>query len=141
MLAHNDPELSVLELGTTSGGLASSIFSAPEVSGAMPSLPNYVFSASTEGDLEKAKEHLGATNASITFKTLAIDKELTSQGFDGGAFDLIVASNPLRAQDDDKALTNMKKLLKPGGKLCFVNVARPTTGLSMVFRCLTSSLK
>lgn len=107
----------------------------------MPSLPNYVFSASTEGDLEKAKEHLGATNASITFKTLAIDKELTSQGFDGGAFDLIVASNPLRAQDDDKALTNMKKLLKPGGKLCFVNVARPTTGLSMVFRCLTSSLK
>ena len=107
----------------------------------MPCLPNYVFSASNEGDLKEAKDHLAATNASITFKTLSIEKELSGQGFEGGTFDMIIASNPLRAQDDEKTLTNMKKLLKPEGKLCLVNVARPATGLSMVFRCMASSSK
>ncbi len=142
MLAHNDPNLSVLELGTARGGLASSLFSsAPELTDNEPSLPKYVFSASTEGDLQEAKEYLGVANNSIIFKTLSIEKELSSQGFESGAFDIIVASNPLRAQDDEKTLTNMKKLLKPGGRLCLVNVARPATGLSIVFRCLASSLK
>ena len=106
----------------------------------MQGLPNYVFSASHEGDLEEAKGYLAATNASITFRTLSIEKELASQGFESGTFDMIIASNPLRAQDD-KTLTNMKKLLKPEGKLCLVSVARPAIGLSMVFRCLASSLK
>lgn len=142
MLSHNNPDLSVLELGTARGGLALSLFSSTsELSDAMPSLPNYVFSASNEGDLKEAKDHLAATNASITFKTLSIEKELSSQGFEGGTFDMIIASNPLRVQDDEKTLTNMKKLLKPKGKLCLVNVAHPATGLSMVFRCLASSSK
>ena len=142
MLAHNNPDLSILELGTAKGGLASSLFSStPELSDDMPSLPNYVFSAYNEGDLKEAKEFLAATNANITFKTLSIEKELTSQGFEGETFDIIIASNPLRPQDDEKTLTNMKKMLKPEGKLCLVNVARPATGLSMVFRCLASSLK
>lgn len=107
----------------------------------MPSLTQYVFSTSTEVDLKEAKEHLDITNTSITFKILSIENELTGQGFEGGAFDIIIASNFLRAQFDEKTLTNMKKLLKPGGKLWLVNVARPVTGLSMVFRCLASSLK
>ena len=142
MLAHNNPDLSVLELGTAKGGLAASLFSStPELSDDMPSLPNYVFSAYNEGDMQEAKERLAATNANITFKTLAIEKELTSQGFGGETFDMVIASNPLRPQDDEKTLTNMKKMLKPDGKLCLVNVARPATGLSMIFRCLASSLK
>ena len=107
----------------------------------MPGLPHYVFSTSTEVDLKEAKEHLGVTNTSINCMTLSIEKELTSQGFEAGTFDIIIASNPLRAQDDEKTLTNMKKLLKPGGKLWLVNVARPAIGLSMIFRCLASSLK
>ena len=142
MLAHNDPNLSILEMGTAKGGLASSLFSLKSgLSDEMPSLPNYVFSTSNEGELTEAKERLGVTNASITFKTLSIEKEPNSQGFEGEAFDMIIASNPLRAQDDDKTLMNMKKLLKPEGKLCLVNVARPATGLSMVFKCLASSVK
>lgn len=141
VLAHNDPELSVLELGTVKGGLASSLFSSTEPSNAMSCLPKYVFSTSNEGDLNEAKEYLGVANTSITFKPLSIEKELTNQGFEGETFDVIVASNPLRVQDDEKSLTNMKKLLKPTGKLCLVNVARPATGLSMVFRCLASSSK
>ena len=142
MLAHNNPELSVLELGTARGGLASSLF-APnaETSDDMASPPNYVFSTSNEGDLKEAKERLAATNASITYKALSIEKELSSQGFEGETFDMIIASNPLRPQDDDKTLTNMKKMLKPEGKLCLVNVARPATGLSMLFRCLASPSK
>ena len=142
VLAHNNPELSVLELGTAKGGLASSLFSSnTKLSEDMPSLPNYVFSAYNEGYLTEAKERLAATNASITFKTLSIEKELTSQGFEGETFDMIIASNPLRPQDDEKTLSNMKKMLKPEGKLCLVNVARPATGLSMIFRCLANSLK
>ena len=142
MLAHNNPDLSILELGTARGGLAVSLFSStPELSDDLPSLPNYVFSAYNEADTQEAKERLTATNANITFKTLAIEKELTSQGFEGETFDIVIASNPLRPQDDEKTLTNMKKMLKPEGKLCLVNVARPATGLSMIFRCLASSLK
>ena len=105
----------------------------------MSSQLKYLFSTSNEGDLKEAKEQLGTTNANVTFKTLSIEKELTSQGLEGETFDLIIASNPLRAQDDEKTLTNMKKLLKPDGKLCLLNVARPATGLSMVYRCLASS--
>ena len=142
MLAHNDPNISVLELGTAKGGLASSLFSStPELADVMPSLPKYVFSAPTEGEVKEAEEHLGVTNTSITFKALSIDKELKGQGFEDGSFDLVIASNPLRAHDDDKSLANMKRLLKPGGKLSLVNVARPATGLSMVFRCLAGSMK
>ena len=129
-------------MGTAKGGLASSLFSTtPELSDEMPSLPTYVFSTSSEGELTEAKERLSVTNASINFKTLSIEKELASQGFEGETFDMIIASNPLRAQDDEKTVTNMKKLLKPAGKLCLVNVARPATGLSMIFQCLANSLR
>ncbi|PQE15785.1 polyketide synthase protein [Rutstroemia sp. NJR-2017a BBW] len=57
-----------------------------------------------------------------------MDPQQLAQSFEGGAYDLVVASHVLHATDDvHQSLSNIHKLLKPGGKLLLFETTVPET--------------
>lgn len=62
----------------------------------------------------------------ISFKVLDVDHDPANQGFNSGSYDMVVAAMVLHATADlDKALRNLRRLLRPGGHLVLVEVISP----------------
>ena len=140
-MAHANPALSVLELGASTQTATSSIFSsvldAEET--ALPSF-DYVFAASNEATLDCAKTQLQNWKNRISFKHLDPSKSPTTQDFKDGSYDLVIVSDlQLVAQDPNAVLTNLRKLLKPGGRLCIVQIENPRVELALILGSLPSS--
>ena len=139
-MAHTNPDISILELGTTTGLAAPSIIAstAKEQNGISQTF-EYVFSCPNEDALKKAEEQLITCKNRVHIKLLDPEKDLSGQGFQSGTFDIVIISDPLgAAQDADRTLAISRKLLKTGGKLCLVNVTHPGMALSLVLRSLPS---
>lgn len=140
LLAHKEPELSVLELGDSTGGAASSILRNDSDTPSTPlSLGRYVFSSSTDAALKEAEERLVAFKGRLEFKSLALDQDPLGQGFHHNSFDVIICSSLISLCNLDKTLTNMKQLLRPGGKVCLIGITHPSLSFSLVSRCLNTS--
>ncbi|KHN93792.1 Beta-ketoacyl synthase [Metarhizium album ARSEF 1941] len=74
--------------------------------------------AALGGFFSKAQEDFAAYKDRMIYKTLDITVDPTEQGFEQGAYDLVVAANVLHATPDLVAtLSNARKLLHPGGFL------------------------
>jgi SAM-dependent methyltransferase len=59
----------------------------------------------------------------VTFSKLNIEEDPTIQGYEIGQFDLVLFANvPHTTMRSTQALRNIRKLLKPGGKLMFVEM-------------------
>lgn len=59
----------------------------------------------------------------MKFKTLDVEKSVAEQGFEEGSYDIVVASNVVHATKDvSVALSNARRLLKPGGYLLLLEV-------------------
>ncbi|KAL9100557.1 MAG: hypothetical protein Q9163_004079 [Psora crenata] len=142
LAAHTNPDISILELGDAEGGAASSILNSKlGNSSAMDQAFPYTFTTANGAALEAAQASLQPLKDRIGFKVLSIQEELSTQGFEASAFDIIIISHPLAALQLEGALTNIRKLLKQGGTLCLLNVNKPGLRLSIVLNCLPDSLR
>ncbi|KAI4218728.1 MAG: hypothetical protein LQ349_008594 [Xanthoria aureola] len=85
-----------------------------------------------------ARERFACHSDRLVFKTLDIEKDPVQQGFNKGAFDMIIASCVLHATTDIKTtLHNTHKLLKPGGTLILLEPCNlDSSRLSLVFGLL-----
>ena len=139
-MAHTNPDISILESGTTTRTAALSIISSvTEDSNDVSQIFEYVLSSPNDDTLKELEGQLEPWKSRIKFKTLSFETDASNQGFDDEAFDIIILSNPLGAvQDPEKTLATTKRLLKPGGKLCLMNVTNACMRLSVVLRCLSS---
>jgi SAM-dependent methyltransferase len=62
----------------------------------------------------------------MRFKTLDIEQDPGLEGYECETYDMVVAFLVLHATKDLSAsLKNVRKLLKPGGKLVLVEITRP----------------
>lgn len=83
-----------------------------------PRFANYDFTDISPSFFEKAKEKFSHALEYMNFKPLDIEHDPAEQGFDLGSYDVVIAANALHATESiDRTLTNVHKLLKPGGKL------------------------
>ena len=74
----------------------------------------------------------------LQFRTLDIEQDPVQQGFEEGQYDLVIASNTLHAATHvDDALANIRKLLKPRGKLALVEMVRPSPSRIFIHGLLT----
>ena len=123
-LAHENPDLRVLEIGAGTGGVTLSVLEKlGGVAGQFPRFQDYVFTDISTGFFENAQEKLQAWSAFMTYRRLNIEEDPISQGFESGAFDLVIAANVLHATTQMmRTLSNVHKLLKPGGKLLLVEI-------------------
>ena len=111
--------LRVLEIGGGTGGTTAHVLSA---------LPagrcEYTFTDIGPLFVARARDAFGE-RPGMRFATLDIDRDPAEQGFDHGAFDLVLASNVLHAAADVRAaLRRVRSLMAPGGVLCALEVVR-----------------
>ncbi|KAL4875010.1 hypothetical protein BJY04DRAFT_233116 [Aspergillus karnatakaensis] len=126
LASHTKPDLRVLEIGAGTGAFTETCIraigaAAEDGSGARYSQWDYTdISRSFFG---KAAERFGQEGARMVFKQLDIEKDPREQGFETGAYDIVIAGWVLHATASlENSLTNARKLLKPGGKLVFAEL-------------------
>jgi acyl transferase domain-containing protein len=126
LLAHKNPQMKILEIGAGTGSATLPILrllggGGDECNSPYPRFQNYDFTDISGGFFEKSREKLSAWGSLITYRKLDIEKNPVDQGFDVASYDLVIASNVLHATECiAKTLGNVRKLLKPNGKLLMV---------------------
>ncbi|THV53504.1 hypothetical protein BGAL_0049g00390 [Botrytis galanthina] len=120
ILAHSNPCLNILEIGGGTGSATTSILGMLK-----GRFDQYMFTDISPSFFESARASF-QSNKSMEFKTLDIENDPASQGFQLGVYDVIVASNVLHATKNlDKTLRNARSLLKPGGKMILFEITKP----------------
>jgi hybrid polyketide synthase/nonribosomal peptide synthetase ACE1 len=73
--------------------------------------------------LESAQDKFQEYQARMAFKVLDIDKDVVEQGYREESYDLVIASLALYATPDlQRTLSNIRRLLKPGGYLLTIEL-------------------
>lgn len=121
LAAHENPRCQVLEVGAGTGGCTEMVLRAlGGLKGGKP-VGRYDFTDISAGVFEQARQQFAGWEDVMTFRTLDIETDPSTQGFECGAYDLVVACQVLHATASVRqTLGNIRKLLKPGGKLVLV---------------------
>ncbi|KAI2464634.1 putative polyketide synthase [Annulohypoxylon bovei var. microspora] len=119
LLAHQKPGMRILEVGGGTGAATRSLIGALRCGGAESlRCDRYDFTDISRVFSERAREEFGAFQTQMTFGELDIEKDLAIQGHKEAEYDVVVADNVLHATSDiEWTLRNIRKALKPGGKL------------------------
>jgi NADPH:quinone reductase-like Zn-dependent oxidoreductase/SAM-dependent methyltransferase len=100
-------------------------------------LAQYDFTDISSGFFEAAKVKFAAYERLMTYSRLDIEADPVEQGFATGSYDLIVAAEVLHATTNlTRTLTNVRSLLKPGGKLMLVESTRGRLDTQLAFGVL-----
>ena len=135
-LVFKQPGIRVLEIGAGTGGATLPLIRAL-CKGEDPSIGHYDFTDVSSGFFEDACAKLAEWNDCLDFKKLDIEREVTQQGFSEGYYDMILASNALHATNSiDDAIANVRKLLKPGGRLILIEITKLASFMNTIFGVL-----
>ncbi|KAI0133842.1 putative polyketide synthase [Xylariales sp. AK1849] len=129
LAAHENPALRILEVGAGTGGVTGHVIRAlqdRETRTCAPSFAEYTYTDISPVFLEAARSRWPELQSRMTFKTLNLEKDIGSQGFEPGSYDLIVAGSVLHATAYlEDTLRNVRTALKPGGHLVLLEVIDP----------------
>ncbi|PWO21410.1 Qor, NADPH:quinone reductase Zn-dependent oxidoreductase, partial [Pyrenophora tritici-repentis] len=71
-----------------------------------------------EGRRNRARDRFKSWQSIFEYQVLHAEKDIESQGFGSGTYDIVVAQNVIHATEDlHSTLANLRKLLKPGGRI------------------------
>ncbi|KAL0937175.1 polyketide synthase [Colletotrichum truncatum] len=119
-LAHKNPAMEILEIGAGTGGATRPVIAKLTEKG--PRFKHYDFTDISPSFFEQAKENFNQAGR-MSFSVLNVENDPVEQGFTAGKYDLVVAANVLHATKKiDDTLRNVRKLLKPGGKLLLFEI-------------------
>jgi hypothetical protein len=105
--------LHVLEVGSGTGGTTGYLLERLD-----PNLTVYTYTDISRTFFPIAQQKFAGYNSFIQYKSLDIEKDPVEQGFEPNSQDIVVAANVIHATRSLKeSLTNVLKLLKPGGVL------------------------
>ncbi|KAL1857502.1 Type I Iterative PKS [Diaporthe australafricana] len=125
-IATRRPRLNILEIGAGTGGTTK-----PILKSLGDRFQSYTFTDVSAGFFGAAANVLSLFSDRLAFKTLDIERDPCSQGFQEGAYDLIVASFVLHATASlSRTLSNARRLLRPGGFLVVGEGSVQTTPVS-----------
>jgi acyl transferase domain-containing protein/2-polyprenyl-3-methyl-5-hydroxy-6-metoxy-1,4-benzoquinol methylase len=138
LFAHKNPGANILEIGGGTGGCTVPALRA--LTGdddGIPRFAHYDFTDISSGFFENAREKLIDWEDRLGFKKFDVEVDAESQDVECGKYDLVIACNVLHATANmDKTMSNVRKLLRPGGKLLIVEGTRDTLDISLVFGVL-----
>lgn len=127
LIAFKHPGLKVLEVGAGTGSTTELVLKYATLQGeggdGMSLIESYEFTDVSTAFFSPAREKLEAYSSLLKFSVLDISKDPMAQGFLGNHYDLVVAANVLHATPDlDATLSNVRRLLRPGGKLVLLEI-------------------
>ena len=128
-ISHRFPSLNIFEVGAGTGATTSAVLR--EIGDTYTS---YTFTDISSGFFMAAEERFAKGGSRMVFKTFNMEKEPSGQGFVEGLYDVVVAVNVLHVSSDMEAsLSNVRRLLKPGGFL----VVGELTSTDLLFSGMT----
>jgi acyl transferase domain-containing protein/ubiquinone/menaquinone biosynthesis C-methylase UbiE len=138
LYAHKHPRARMLEIGGGTGGATTQILAALARSGGPSSprdlLASYDFTDVSSGFFEAAREKFRDWAPLMRFRKLDIEQEPAGQGFEEGSYDLVIACQVLHAtRSMQRTMANVRKLLKPGGKLFIMETTKDQMDIQFVF--------
>ncbi|KAL4875877.1 ketoacyl-synt-domain-containing protein [Aspergillus karnatakaensis] len=84
---------------------------------------SYTFTDISAAFFEDAEVTFAEYSDRMIYKVLDIEKDPLEQGFEGGAYDLVIAANVLHATKYlEPTMTHARRLLKPGGHLIALEI-------------------
>lgn len=138
LFAISKPGAKVLEIGAGAGSAAKVVldaFGAKAERGSL--LGRYTYTDVSDSFFEAAGQKVSQWSDIVEFKTLNIEDDPLAQSFESFSYDLIVASEALHATKSlNRTLANVRKLLKPGGKLVLIETTQDPLDTELVFGTL-----
>lgn len=131
LMSNSRPALRILEIGAGAGGTCDTILSKIVQDGRLPPFSTYTYSDVSPGFVAQARDRFSDA-PNIEYKVFDVSKDPLDQGLAAESYDLILAPYVVHATPRLKqALTNLKTVLKPNGRLL---LSEPSTiGLSPNF--------
>lgn len=135
-LVHKNPYMKILEIGAGTGGATMPLMERMERDDRLL-VEKYTYTDISSGFFERARNKFSKWSGQIDFKTLDISRDPLTQGYAAHSFDLIVASIVLHATPlMDVTMANVRKLLKPGGRLVLMELTAVTAAQNGIFGTL-----
>lgn len=116
-IVHKRPRARVLEIDARLDGPTRAMLEAIGPLGSLYHLTNAL-----DDDFRHVEQELAAWGDILMFDTLDVAKEPSSQGFELGSYDVVIATGIV--QPSTQILTTAQALIKPGGKLLMVQTPR-----------------
>jgi acyl transferase domain-containing protein/NADPH:quinone reductase-like Zn-dependent oxidoreductase/SAM-dependent methyltransferase len=138
-LVHKNPRARILEIGGGTGGATRYCLKAlgtAEEGG--PLAESYHFTDLSSGFFEAAREEFAPWSQIMTFGKLNIEQDPAGQeGVVPGSYDIVIACEVLHAtRSMTNTMANVRKLLKPGGKLILGETTQDQLDLQLIFGLL-----
>ena len=124
-----DRTLRVIEVGAGTGATTEIVFAEL----AAKKL-EYTYTDISAGFFAEAERNFAGNGINIEYRPLDIESDPRPQGFEDGAYDIVVAANVLHAtQNLLETLTNCRKMLAPGGVLIALESLRGRAWQDLTF--------
>ena len=121
LLTHENPHLTVFEIGGGTGTIAAPLVEALVSSGKTVPFKNYCFTDISNGFLEKARTKFASLGGLMSFRQFDASRDPAKQDFVGQTYDVVVAHHVLHATAHlETMMENVRRLLRPGGHLLLV---------------------
>ncbi|WP_207004251.1 type I polyketide synthase [Trinickia mobilis] len=125
--------LRILEVGGGTGGTTAWLL--PQLAAGLADEPGlrYDFTDISALFTRRAQQKFAAYGF-VDYREFDLQKSAAAQGFEAGAYDLVVAANVIHAtQHVGRTLAGLRALLKPGGRLLMREITRPMRLFDFVF--------
>lgn len=131
-LAHQNPNMKILEIGAGTGS------STMRILGALGhSFAEYIFTDISPSFFESAKDQQQEWSGKMRYQRLNIEEDPSAQGFEPESYDLILAYSVLHATANlERTMRNVRSLLRPGGKALIGEITLQQLSATVIFGCL-----
>ncbi|KAI1340369.1 hypothetical protein F5Y15DRAFT_423306 [Xylariaceae sp. FL0016] len=129
LASHENSQLRILEVGAGTGGMTTHVLSAlqglEQLNGGLR-FANYTYTDISPTFFENAANRWVDLKDRVTFKTFNLERDADEQGLELGSYDLVIAGSVLHATTNlSFTLRNVRKTLKPGGRLILLEAVAP----------------
>lgn len=138
LCAVQNPGAKVLEVGAGTSGATQAVLEAfgTRGNGSGSLLGHYTYTDVSAETFEVARKNLAAWSDILDFCQLDIEADPTQQSLVAGSYDLIIASALHITQNLHQALSHVRSLLKPDGRLLLIEVTHDLLDIQLVFGTL-----